>query len=59
MYFALQHPEQVSKVVTLDNLRVPFVLRDKLKILSFRSKDPHFMSPKPACSANSKASQGG
>ena len=44
MYFALQHPEQVSKVVTLDNLRVPFVLRDKLKILSFRSKDPHFMT---------------
>ena len=44
MYFALQHPEQVSKVVTLDNLRVPFVLHDKLKILSFRSKDPHFMT---------------
>ena len=44
MYFAMQHPEQVSKVVTLDNLRVPFVLRDKLKILSFRSKDPHFMT---------------
>ena len=44
MYFALQHPDQVSKVVTLDNLRVPFVLRDKLKILSFRSKDPHFVT---------------
>jgi dienelactone hydrolase len=44
MYFALQHPEQVSKVVTLDNLRVPFVLREKLKILSFRSKDPHFVT---------------
>ena len=44
MYFAMQHPAQVSKVVTLDNLRVPFVLRDKLKILSFRSKDPHFMT---------------
>jgi len=44
MYFAMRHPEQVSKVVTLDNLRVPFVLRDKLKILSFRSKDPHFMT---------------
>jgi len=42
MYFAMRHPEQVSKVVTLDNLRMPFVLRDKLKILSFRSKDPHF-----------------
>ena len=44
MNFALQHPEQVSKVVTLDNLRVPFVLREKLKIISFRSKDPHFMT---------------
>ena len=44
MYFAMRHPEQVSKVVTLDNLRVPFVLRDKLKILSFRSRDPQFMT---------------
>src|SRR5436309_6337975 len=42
MYFAKEHPEVVSKVVTLDNLRVPFVLSDKLKILSFRSKDPNF-----------------
>ena len=42
MYFAKQHPEQVSKVITLDNLRVPFVLSDKLKILSFCSKDPNF-----------------
>jgi hypothetical protein len=42
MYFAKQHADLVSKVITLDNLRVPFVLRDKLKILSFRSKDPDF-----------------
>jgi hypothetical protein len=42
MYVAHQHPELVSKVITLDNLRVPFVLSDKMKILSFRSKDPHF-----------------
>src|SRR6202043_2219025 len=42
MYFAREHPELVSKIVTLDNLRVPFVLSDKLKILSFRSKDPNF-----------------
>src|SRR5665213_2913400 len=34
MYFAKQHPDLVSKVITLDNLRVPFVLSDKLKILS-------------------------
>jgi len=42
MYVAKQHPELVSKVITLDNLRVPFVLNDRLKILSFRSKDPNF-----------------
>jgi alpha/beta hydrolase fold len=44
MYFAKEHPELVSKVVTLDNLRVPFVLSDKMKILSFRSKDPEFQT---------------
>ncbi len=42
MYVAHQHPELVSKVITLDNLRVPFVVSDKMKILSFRSKDPNF-----------------
>jgi hypothetical protein len=42
MFCAKHHPELVSKVITLDNLRVPFVLSDKLKILSFRSKDPNF-----------------
>lgn len=42
MYFAKHHPEMVSKVVTLDNLRVPFVTSDKMKILSFRSDDPNF-----------------
>jgi hypothetical protein len=42
MYFAKQHPKLVSKIVTLDNLRVPFVLSDKLKILSLRSNDPNF-----------------
>src|SRR5450756_1852266 len=42
MYFAKQHPDLVSKVVTLDNLRVPFVLSNNLKILSFRSQDPNF-----------------
>jgi hypothetical protein len=44
MYFAKEHPELVSKVITLDNLRVPFVLNDKMKILSFRSKDPNFQT---------------
>jgi hypothetical protein len=42
MFYAKEHPEKVSKVITLDNLRVPFVLSDKLKILSFRSDDPNF-----------------
>jgi hypothetical protein len=42
MYFAKQHPDLVSKVITLDNLRVPFVLSNKMKILSFRSSDPNF-----------------
>jgi len=42
MYFAKLHPELVKKVVTLDNLRVPFLTDGKIKILSFRSKDPVF-----------------
>jgi hypothetical protein len=42
MYFAKMHPEAVKKVVTLDNLRVPFLTEGKFKILSFRSKDPVF-----------------
>jgi hypothetical protein len=42
MFCAKRHPGLVSKVITLDNLRVPFVLSKKLKILSFRSKDPNF-----------------
>ena len=42
MYFAKLHPDMVKKVVTLDNLRVPFVTDGKVRILSFRSKDPVF-----------------
>ena len=42
MLFAKEHPEAVKKVVTLDNLRVPFVTDGKFKILSFRSKDTNF-----------------
>jgi hypothetical protein len=53
MYVARQHPELVSRVITLDNLRVPFVLSNNMKILSFRSKDPNFRTdagvlPSPA-----------
>jgi hypothetical protein len=42
MYFAKEYPDQVKKVVTLDNLRVPFMTDAKFKILSFRSKDTQF-----------------
>jgi Chlorophyllase enzyme len=42
MYFAKRYPELIKKVVTLDNLRVPFATEGKFKILSFRSKDPVF-----------------
>src|SRR5471032_67114 len=42
MYFAKLYPDQVKKIVTLDNLRVPFVTGGRFKILSFRSKDPQF-----------------
>ena len=42
MYFAKQYPDQIKKVVTLDNLRVPFVTSGKFQILSVRSHDPQF-----------------
>jgi pimeloyl-ACP methyl ester carboxylesterase len=42
MYFAKRYPELIKKVVTLDNLRVPFMTDGKFKILSFRSRDPVF-----------------
>ena len=42
MYFAKMYPDQIKKIVTLDNLRVPFMTDGKFKILSFRSTDPVF-----------------
>jgi hypothetical protein len=42
MLFAKMYPDETKKVVTLDNLRVPFVTDGRFKILSFRSKDPQF-----------------
>jgi hypothetical protein len=42
MLFAKEYPDLTKKVVTLDNLRVPFVTDGRFKILSFRSKDPVF-----------------
>jgi hypothetical protein len=59
MYFAKQHPNLVTKVVTLDNLRVPFVLSDKLKILSFRSKDPDFQTDPGVLPTPQQAKAGG
>ena len=44
MYFAMQHPNLVTKLITLDNLRVPFVNGENMKILSFRSSDPNFVT---------------
>jgi hypothetical protein len=59
MYCAKQHPELVSKVITLDNLRVPFVRSDKLKILSFRSKDPRFKTDPGVLPTPEQAKAGG
>jgi alpha/beta hydrolase fold len=42
LYYAKMYPDQIKKVITLDNLRVPFMTDGKFKILSFRSKDPVF-----------------
>jgi hypothetical protein len=59
MYVAKQHPELVSKVITLDNLRVPFVLSDRMKILSFRSKDPNFKTDPGVLPSPAQAKPGG
>jgi pimeloyl-ACP methyl ester carboxylesterase len=40
MYFAKRHSDLIKKVVTLDNLRVPFATDGSFRILSFRSRDP-------------------
>jgi hypothetical protein len=42
MFYAKEFPDDVKKVVTLDNLRVPFMTDGKFKILSFRSHDSVF-----------------
>jgi len=59
MYVAKQHPEIVSKVITLDNLRVPFVHGHGMKILSFRSKDPNFKTDPGVLPAPGEASKEG
>ena len=42
MYFAKMYPDHIKEIVTLDNLRVPFMTDGKFKILSFRSNDTQF-----------------
>jgi hypothetical protein len=59
MYVAHQHPELISRVITLDNLRVPFVLSNNLKILSFRSKDPNFKTDAGVLPSATQAKKGG
>ncbi len=39
MYFAGHNPDLVSKVVTLDNIRVPILMSGKSRILSLRSSN--------------------
>ena len=56
MYFAKRHPDLIKKVVTLDNLRVPFITDGKFKILSFRSRDPVFKAD-PAVVPNDEMCQ--
>jgi hypothetical protein len=59
MYFAKLHPDQVKKVVTLDNLRVPFMTDGRFKILSFRSKDPTFKTDPGVIPADEVCEQAG
>jgi len=59
MYFAKMYPDQIKKVVTLDNLRVPFMTDGKFKILSFRSKDPVFKPDPGVIPANDVCEQAG
>jgi alpha/beta hydrolase fold len=59
MYFAKQYPDRVRKVVTLDNLRVPFVTSGKFKILSFRSKDPQFRTDPGVIPSNEECEKAG
>ena len=42
LYYAQIYPNRVSKIITLDNLRVKIPVLDQLKILTFRSTDPAY-----------------
>ncbi len=49
MWFAGQHPDLVTKVITLDNIRVPILMAGRQRILSLRSNnfkaDPGVLPP--------------
>jgi pimeloyl-ACP methyl ester carboxylesterase len=59
MYFAKQYPDEVKKVVTLDNLRVPFITDGRFKTLSFRSRDPQFKTDPGVIPADEICEQAG
>jgi pimeloyl-ACP methyl ester carboxylesterase len=59
MYFAKMYPDQIQKVVTLDNLRVPFTTDGKFKILSFRSQDAVFKPDPGVIPANDLCAKAG
>ncbi len=59
MYFARMYPDQTKKVVTLDNLRVPFMTDGRFKILSFRSKDPVFKTDPGVIPADEECEKAG
>ena len=56
IYFARMYPDRIRKIVTLDNLRVPFMTDGRFRILSFRSKDPQF-KPDPGVIPPEKVQQ--
>lgn len=47
MFFAMEHPEMVNKIITLDNLRVPLLANIKAKVLSIRSDGAQGFKPDP------------
>lgn len=55
LYFAKSNPDQVTKVITLSNARIPFLAQAKFKILSFRSKSPAVADPNVAPDADEAA----
>jgi len=59
MYFAKEYPDEVKRVVTLDNLRVPFVQHGKFKILSLRSNDPQFKADPGVLPSKEEADKAG